>query len=154
MSKINRGGVALGGKVVAGTGLRKVPIANLTPLEGAVVSPTVEAYRLEIRNKQSIKPPDVVDLNGELLVVDGNNRVHAYKLEGHTDVDVNVKATGSQLKYYTSELAHALRRGRKGFAKMQGCADDDERAAFTVSEQAENESADWSAELLKMDVPE
>jgi hypothetical protein len=54
-----------------------LPIADLVPLEGSVVTSAVDTYRQQIANGTPPAPVTVLQAGGEWLVVDGNHRVVA-----------------------------------------------------------------------------
>lgn len=150
MGIIKRDGNEVGAQATQPTGLRVVAIATLVPLEGAVVSSVVESYRAKLRSKEAVDPPAAVEVDDELLIVDGNHRVYARLLHGDTEVEISLRSSGGQLAYHERELGHALRRGRKGFDNVTEVADDEERTRFTTHEHSENEETLWTDELLKM----
>lgn len=149
-SRIRRDGVEIGSsspqKPVE---TLQLPIAELVPLEGAVVEATVQNYRVEIVNGRQPEPVRVVQIAGSWLVVDGNHRVEAARLEGLTTVEARVSDPSGNPRFYESSLRHARRRGRIGFAGLTTVATEDERKEFTSREATEDEEADFLAELAK-----
>lgn len=121
-------------------------VADLVPLEGAVIGPSVTDYRKQIAGGATIPPPTVVVLNGEHLVVDGNHRVYAALQEGQPQIDVMISPGSKSLeKYRIDKLAHALRRGRKGFANLTVVASQADREVFTEQERVDDEKHDFDS---------
>lgn len=127
-----------------------IAIADLLPLEGAVVGATLTRYRERISGEQEVIPSaKVVSVGeGQFLVIDGNHRVYAAKLEGKTEVTVRIVDSGCNAKRHANEAQHARRRNRLGFKNITEVASDKERKKFTEAEIEENGAAELRAGLL------
>ena len=128
----------------------RLRIADLTPLEGAVIAPTIAGIKAALRQGEDVGLPKAVRIDGEYLVTDGNNRIYARKDLGETEVDIRI-VPSHQLDYHRRELSRALKRQRKGFAKFAVCASAEEREALIAAEQSDDEGDEWLAELEKQE---
>lgn len=122
-----------------GERMETVPIARLLPLEGAVVSATLQKYRIAITQGADFDKPKVIEVgDGNYLVRDGNHRIYAAKHEGRVEVAVRIVDPGMQGPYFLNEAKHAKRRGRLNFEGIVEVESDDERELFTKAEASDN----------------
>jgi len=141
-------GITVGGTNKVQGHTAQLPIAALLPLEGAVVTGTLNQYRSAIKNGKPVLPAKAVAIDdGIYLITDGNHRVYAAKLEGKTEVDVRVVDPGINAKFYTNSAKHARRRNRLGFDNIEQVSSDDARKVFTEAEAKANDDADFLADL-------
>jgi len=116
-------------------------IADLVPLEGAVIEAAIDGYVTS--SLTGATPPEVVAINSEYLVVDGNHRVYAAKRLGWAQIDVMIVQNKSNKAFRANALRHALRRGRKGFSNITVVTSDAERKTFTALHRREDEADDF-----------
>jgi hypothetical protein len=91
-------------------------IAELYPYEVSGASGKVARHVRTIKRGEEIEPVEVLEIDGEYLVVDGTNRVLAAKQCGLTDVAVEFAFRQQQeIGQFHAALEEARRANRKGF---------------------------------------
>lgn len=93
-----------------------LPIAELYPYEVSGASGRVARHVRTIKRGEDLEPVEVLEIDGEYLVVDGTNRVLAAKQCGLTDVAVEFAFRLQQERgQFRAALEEARRANRRGF---------------------------------------
>jgi len=92
-----------------------VQICNLYPFEPSGVQAKVERQKKKLLRRNT-KPIEILRVDDELLVVDGNNTVIAARAIGMTELEATeVYKPEQEMRPYRDALADARAAGMRGF---------------------------------------
>ncbi len=119
--------------------IKTIPVARLIPFEPAGVRYRVERGRKQIKDSGTVDPIEVVDIDGQLVVKNGTNRVLALIEENMQDVPCRVRAPSDDMEVRllreTIELRSKKHQG--GFENVSILLSDGDRNALTMREEKE-----------------
>ena len=130
-----------------------VKIADLYPWEESVESTKVNSFRSSIQAGKDIPEPSVLKVDGEWLIVDGNNRVFAAHEEELDEITVRLHPNVSQqeLLPYQERLKQAKASGQRGFNNVP--VDQDASQRSQRMKQPEINVNELSETLKKLNKP-
>lgn len=99
--------------------VQRLPIADLFPYESSGVSGAIARHKRTLKHKKELAPVEILEVDGDKLVINGTNRVLASLEMGLADVPVVfVHRNQQELGPYRDALSEAKTKIRKGFQNM------------------------------------